>query len=179
MGEESLKRAVQSLSCVRLFFDLMDCSMPAGSSVHGILLARVLEWVIISFSNKESWVSKNWCFWTVMLEKTLESPLDSKEIQPVSPEGNQSWIFIGRTHDEAGAPILWPPDTNNKHTRNEPDNGKIEVRRRRGWQRMRWLDDITNSMDMSLSKLWWMMKTWHATSHWVARSQTRLSNQTM
>ena len=62
---------------------------------------------------KESWASKNWCFWTVVLEKTLESPLDSKKIQPVHPKGNQSWIFIGRTDAEAEAPILWPPDPKN------------------------------------------------------------------
>ena len=68
----------------------------------------------------------------MVLEKTLESPLDCEEIQPVHPKGNQSLIFIGRTNAEAETPILWPPDTNNKHTGNEPDNGKIEVRRRRG-----------------------------------------------
>ena len=66
----------------------------------------------IKLDYKESWGLKNWCFWTVMLEKTLEIPLDSKEIQPVHPKGNQSWIFIGRTDAEAEAPILWPPDVN-------------------------------------------------------------------
>ena len=72
---------------------------------------------------KESWVSKNRCFWTVMLEKTLESPLDSKEIQPVHPKGNQSWIFIGRTDAEAEAPILWPPDERNWLIGKDPDAG--------------------------------------------------------
>ena len=73
---------------------------------------------------KESWVPKNWCFWTMVLEKTLESPLDYKEIQPVNPKGNQSWIFIGRTDAEAEAPILWPPDMKNWLTGKDPDAGK-------------------------------------------------------
>ena len=73
---------------------------------------------------KESWVPKNWCFWTVVLEKTLESPLDCKEIKPVNPEGNQSWIFIGRTDAEAKAPIIWPPDAKNWLTGKDPDTGE-------------------------------------------------------
>ena len=73
---------------------------------------------------KESWVPKNWCFWTVLLEKTLESPSDCKEIQPVHPKGNQSWIFIGRTDAKAETPILWPPDVKNKHIGKDLDAGK-------------------------------------------------------
>jgi len=73
---------------------------------------------------KESWALKNWCFWTVVLEKTLESPMDSKEIQPVYPKGNQSWIFIGRTDAEAETPILWPPDAKNWLIKKDPDAGK-------------------------------------------------------
>ena len=73
---------------------------------------------------KESWAQKNWCFWTVVLEKTLESPLDCKEIQPVQPKGDQSWIFIGRTDAEAETPILWPPDAKNWLTWKDPDAGK-------------------------------------------------------
>ena len=76
--------------------------------------------------HKESWVLKNWCFWTVVLEKTLESPLDCKEIKPVNPLGNQSWIFIGRTEAEAEAPVLWPPDAKNWLIGKDPGVGKDE-----------------------------------------------------
>ena len=74
--------------------------------------------------HNQGWALNNWCFWTVMLEKTLESPLDCKEIQPVHPKGNQSWIFIGRTDDEAETPILWPPDGKNWLIGKDPDAGK-------------------------------------------------------
>ena len=74
---------------------------------------------------KESWAPKYWCFLTVVLEKILESPLDSKEIQPVNPKGNQSWIFIGKTDAEAETPTLWPPDAKNWHTWKDPDGGKV------------------------------------------------------
>ena len=87
---------------------------------------------------KESWELKNWCLWSVVLEKTLESPLDCKEIQPVHSKGNQSWIFIGSTDAEAETPILWPPDEKNWLIWKDPDAWKDEGRRRRRWQRMRW-----------------------------------------
>ena len=73
---------------------------------------------------KESWVEKNWCFWTMVLEKTLENPLESNEIEPVYPKGNQSWIFIGRTDTEAETPVLWPPDSKNRLTWKDPEAGK-------------------------------------------------------
>ena len=78
----------------------------------------------LSYIYKESWVPKNWCFWTVVLEKTVESPLECKEIQPVHPKGNQSWVFIGRTNIEAETPILWPPDVKIWFTGKDPEAGK-------------------------------------------------------
>ena len=89
---------------------------------------------------KESWTQKNWCFWTVVLEKTLESPFDCKEIQPVHPKGNLSWIFTGKTDAKAKTPILWPSDVKNWLLEKTLIWGKIEGRRRRGQQRMRWVD---------------------------------------
>ena len=91
------------------------------SQSYGFSSGHVWMWEL---DHKESWVPKNWCFWTVVLEKTLESPLDCKEIQPVHPKGNESWIFIGRTDDEAETPILWPPDAKNWLIWKDPDAGK-------------------------------------------------------
>ena len=107
--------------------------------------------------HKESWVPKNWCFWTVVLEKTLEGLLDCKEVKPVNPNGNQSWIFFGRTDAEVEAPILWPLIWRTDSLEKTLMLGKIEGGRRRGRQMMRWLDGISDLMDMSLasSGSWW------------------------
>ena len=130
---------------------------------------------------KESGVLKNWCFWTVVSEKTLESPLDCKEIQAVYPIGDQSWVFIGRSDVEAETPILWPPDVKNWLIWKDPDAGKDWGWWRRGQQRMRWPDGITDSIGMSLGGLQELVldrKAWRAAAHGVAKSQTRLDNWT-
>ena len=101
---------------------------------------------------KESWVQKNWCFGTVVLEKTLESPLDCKEIQPILSKRDQSWVFFGRNDAKAETRVLWPPHVKSWLIGKYPDIG-IRGRRRRGQQRMRWLDGITDSMDVGLGEL--------------------------
>ena len=142
LKEKLWQTSVQFSSVTQLcptLWDPMDCSMPGKPRQYikkqrHYLANRGPDNQSYSFSNspvwmwelehKQGWVSKNWCFWTVMLEKTLESPLGCKEIKLVNPKGNQTWIFIGRTDAVAEAPILWPPDTKSWLIGKDPDAGK-------------------------------------------------------
>ena len=124
--EESYNHPRQHIQKQRHYF----ADKGPSSQSYSFSSSHVRMWEL---GYKESWTPKIWCFWSVVLEKTLESPLDFKEIQPVHPKGNQSRIFTGRTDAEAEAPILWPPDVKNWLIGKPLMLGKIEGRKRRGW----------------------------------------------
>ena len=145
LGRKVMTNLDSILKSRHYFADKGPCSQSYGfSSSH------VWMWEL---DHKESWAPKNWCFWTVVLEKTLESPLDCKKIKPVNPKLNQSWIFTGRTEAEAETPILWPPDAKNCLLGKDPDAGKDWRQDEKGTQRIRWLDGIIDLRDISLRKL--------------------------
>ena len=152
-----------------------------SSQSYGFPSSHVRMWEL---DNKKGWAPENWWFWTKVLEKTLESPLDSKEIKPVNPKGNKPWIVIRMTDAEAEAPIPWPPDVKSQLIGKDPD-AVNEGRRRRRWQRMRWLDGITDSIYVGLGGLQGLVmdrEAWCAGNfmdravHGISKSRTGLSN---
>ena len=153
-----------------------DITLP--TKVH---LVKAMVFPIVMLDYKESWAPKNWCFWTVVLETALESPLDSEEIQPVYPKGNQSWIFIGRTDAEAETLILWPPDTKNWLIWKDRDAGKDWWLEEKGIieDEMVWWHHWLNGMSLSkLQELVLDREDWSTAVHGVANSHTQLSDWT-
>ena len=137
-----------------------------SSQSYGFSSSHVWMW---EPDHKEVWAPKNWCFWIAVLEKTLESSLDNKEIKPVNPKGNQPWIFIGRTEVEAA--ILWPPDVKSWLIRKDPDAQKHWRQEEKGTT---WLNGITDSMNMSLSELWELVtnrEAWPAAVRGISNSR--------
>ena len=149
-----------------------------SSQSYGFSSSRVSMWEL---DHKEGWLQRNWCFWTVVLEKTIQSPLDFREIRSVSPKGNQSWIFIGRTDAEAETPMLWSPDVKSTLIRKDLDAGKDWRQEEKGmtedeivgWYHILNEHEFEQALEMVKNR-----EAWHASVHGVEKSQTRLSNWT-
>ena len=149
-----------------------------SSQSNGFSSSHVWMWEL---DYKESWVPKNWCFWTVLLEKTLESPLDYKEIQPVHSEGDQPWVFTGRTDIEAETPILWAPDVKSWLICKDPDGGKDWGQEEKGTtedEMVGWHHRLDRHEFSKLQELVKDREAWRAAVHGVAKSWTWLSDWT-
>ena len=152
MKKDGKKRGMKDVGCGRL---------PPGAWLpRGAEKGETLEGSVVSFLffYKESWMPKNWCFWTMVLEKTLESPLDCKEIKPVNPKGNWSWIFIGRIDAKAETPILWPPDVKNWLIGKDPDAGKDWRQEEKGMtedEMVGWQHRLNRQWVWASSGSWW------------------------
>ena len=160
--KESYDQPRQNIKKQRHYF----ANKGPSSQGYGFSSSHVWMW---DLDYKESWAPKNWCFWTVVLEKSLESPLDCKEIQPVHPKGDQSWVFIGKTDVEAETPILWPPDVKSWLIGKAPDAGKDWGQEEKGTTE----DEITDSIDMGLGGLQELVmdrEAWCDAVHGVTKS---------
>ena len=162
--KESYDQPRQHIKKQRRYF----ASKGPSSQCYGFSSSYVWMWEL---DYKESWAPKNWCFWTVMLEKTLESPLDCKEIQPAHPKGDQSWVFIGRTDVVAETPILWPPDVKSWFIWKDPDAGKDWGQEEKGTtedEMIGWQYRLDGHEFGKLQELMMDREAWHAAVHGVA-----------
>jgi len=186
MKEESEKAGLKlNIQKTKIVASSSITSWQIDGETMDVLIVKAMVFPIVMYGceswTKEGWALKNWCFWTVVLEKTLESPLDCEEIKPVNPQGKQFWIFIGRTDAEAEGPILWPPDVKSRLIRKDPDAGKVWGQEDKGttedkivgWHH--WLDGHEFEQNLGDGK---DRDSWCAADHGVAKNQTGLNNWT-